>query len=117
MAVQIEELEAPIVVTFDEQKSKRAETQVKVFARDTKKELDNALLTQLRIDQAKAQIEKDRILALLRQAKKEGDQALILKLTIDQKKASNELTEAGRRLNNYVNTGDVQLSRLQAKFN
>lgn len=37
-------------------------------------------------------------------------------LRIDIAQYTNNLTEAKRQLNNYINTGDKSLSRLQAKF-
>jgi hypothetical protein len=42
---------------------------------------------------------------------------LTLQLTLDSNKLKSELTEAGRKLNNYQNTGEKSLSRLQQKFN
>ena len=101
----------------DEKSFKTAENETKIFARDTKKELDKALLLELQINKAKLQLELENTRALLRKAKKDWDEALALELQLKTDKLKSELTEAWRQLNNYQNTWDKALSRLQAKFN
>ena len=63
------------------------------------------------------QVQLEQVRSLLRQAKKEGDKEATLNLQIKSDILRSQLTEAGRQLNNYQNTGDKSLSRLQAKFN
>jgi hypothetical protein len=55
----------------DEKSFKTAENETKIFARDTKKELDKALLLELQINKAKLQLELENTRALLRKAKKD----------------------------------------------
>lgn len=114
----LEKVQAQIVVetVVDESSKSAAEREMKVFARDTKKELDKGFLLTLQIDKAKLALQLEETKKLLAQAKKDGDAKAALELTVKTDKLKSELTEAGRRLNNYQNTGDVSLSRLQAKF-
>jgi len=108
-----EKIQIDVSVKLDDKEAKK---DAKIFARDTKKELDKNLLLELRLNKAKLKLELDEARRLLRKAKEKWDKDLILKLQIKTDKLRSELTEAWRQLNNYVNTWNVKLSRLQAKF-
>jgi hypothetical protein len=56
---------------IDKQSFNKAENETKIFARDTKKELDKSLLLELQINKAKLQLELENTRALLRKAKKD----------------------------------------------
>ena len=112
-----EKVTAQLVIEADEQSFKIADWQVKQFARDTGKELDRNALFELRLNRAKLQRDLDLARGALRKAKKEGDELSILNAQIKVDKLQVWLTEAKRQLNNYQNTWDKALSRLQAKFN
>lgn len=84
------------------------------FARDTKKKLDKELVFNLKgnvaaLDLALKEARKKLSAAKTRDAK--------WNLTIDVQKLQRELTEAKRQLNNYLNTWNANVSRLQDKFN
>jgi len=113
----VEKVVAQIVAEVDDQSIKQAENDLKTFARDTKKELDKDFLLKLQIDKANLSLELEKAKALLNKAKKENDQASIIDMTIKVDTLKSNLTEAWRQLNNYKNTWDIALSRLQAKFN
>jgi len=95
----------------------RSSNQVLKYARDTKKALDPELYLKLELDVAKLQSQLANARGILAQAKKAGDQDLIIKTQIDTNRLQVWLTEAKRQLNNFVNTWDKDLSRLQMKFN
>lgn len=86
-------------------------------ARDTGKRLDKDTLFKLKIEKAEFQMKLDEARRDLAEAKKDGDRNAILRLQVKADMFKSELTEAGRRLQNFQNTGDVAVSRLQAKFN
>jgi len=88
--------------------------EAKILARDTKKELDRSLLMNLELNIANFQQKLEEARTKLRQAKKDWWETL--ELRVETNRLSSWLTEAKRQLNNYVNTGDTSLSRLQAKF-
>lgn len=113
----LEEIKAQIVVELDEASLKNTWNEAKIFARDTKKELDKALLLKLQLDKASLKIELQDVKSQLTMAKKTWDQALAFRLTLKTDELQSKLTEAWRQLNNYKNTGEQDLSRLQAKFN
>lgn len=84
------------------------------LARDTWKKLDQELVLNMRLniddlEQKVAAAKKD-----LKKLDPESVEAVRLRLDIKQYK--NNLTEARRQLNNYLNTWDKNLSRLQRKF-
>lgn len=89
---------------------KRIETE----ARDTKKKLDKELVYKLKADVAAFDLTLKEVRAKLRQAKSAEEKR---KLTLDAQDLQRQLTEAKRKLNNYLNTWDQNTSRLQAKFN
>lgn len=99
-----------------EVETKKATDDIQIFSRDTKKQLDKAVLLDLELDKAKIQIDLEKTRTLLKQAKADNDEALTLQLTLDSNKLRSGLTEAGRILNNYQNTWEKSLSRLQVKF-
>lgn len=107
------EIKANIVASVDKQSFNDWVT----YARDTKKKLDQDLKAKLELDVATFQVQLDQARARLRAAKKENDQQAIIKAQLETNELQRWLTEAKRQLNNYVNTGDKDLSRLQAKFN
>lgn len=87
---------------------------VETLARDTKKKLDKDMVVKLKADVAAFDLTLKEVRAKLRQAKTAEDK---WKLTLDTHDLQRELTEAKRKLNNYLNTWDEKTSRLQAKFN
>lgn len=95
---------------------KRIWNEAKILARDTKKELDKSLLVNLEINVASLQKKLEDARSKLRLAKKDLDKEAEITLRIETNKLTRDLTEAKRQLNNYVNTGDKDLSRLQSKF-
>ena len=84
------------------------------IARDTWVKLDPLLKRELslKVDDFDQKIKKAK--TLLKDLDKDSDEARELRLDINSYKRN--LTEAKRRLNNYVNTWEVWTSRLQAKF-
>lgn len=91
--------------------------QAKIFARDTKKEIDKNVLFTLQLDVVKFQDQVKQAKNELKKAQEIWDQWKITLAQIDLNTLKSQLTEANRQLNNYVNTGDKDLSRLQVKFN
>jgi hypothetical protein len=67
----IEKISVEVSAVVDDKSFKKAEQEAVVFARDTKKQLDNALLLELRLNKAKLQLELENTRALLRKAKKD----------------------------------------------
>lgn len=76
---------------------KRIETE----ARDTKKKLDKELVYKLKADVAAFDLTLKEVRAKLRQAKSAEEKR---KLTLDAQDLQRQLTEAKRKLNNYLNT-------------
>lgn len=72
---------------------------------------------KLELDVASFQIALENAKKQLRTAKQSMDSTARIQAQLDINAYSRNLTEAKRQLNNYVNTGDKDLSRLQAKFN
>ena len=94
-----------------EDQLKKAET----TARDTWAKIDSALVVKMRlnIDDIEQKIKAAKL--QLKTMDQDSIEARKLRLDISQYKTN--LTEAKRQLNNYVNTWDTALSRLQKKFN
>jgi len=90
--------------------------EAKILARDTKVELNRQLLAKLELDVANFQVKLNSARKTLREAKKKGDLDATIKAQLDVNELQRGTTEAKRQLNNYVNTGNKDLSRLQAKF-
>ncbi len=95
---------------------------IQLTARDTGKQLDKSLLTKLEVDYADLEIAKKQAQEYQKQAKILFEKWIIPKEkyreAIRQTKAlSSATTEANRRLQNYRNTWEKNISRLQAKFN
>jgi len=86
-----------------------------LIARDTGKKLEKNLLTKLELNVADYQ---RKIKEAKKQRKELKDGSLeTLKLDLNINRYSRKFTEAKRQLNNYVNNGEIKLSRLQRKFN
>jgi len=107
------EIKANIVAWVDKQSIDQA---WKEFARDTKKVLDPVLKRDLEINLVNLQNQLDKSRSILKEAKKQWDGELIFNTKLDINKLSRDTTEAKRQLNNFINTWDQWLSRLQAKF-
>lgn len=100
------------VMSLEEYKEKMKS--LEIYARDTKKKIDPALKFEL---QAKIVWFEDKIKEAKKQLKffeNSTEESHVLKLQIKDYK--NNLTEAKRHFNNYVNTWEKELSRLQMKF-
>ena len=108
-----EEHQIQIIVSAIDEVSANMKNIEKV-ARDTKKKLEEDMVIKLRANVAALDLG-------LKEARKKLSEAKDLNakfwLTMDVQRVQRELTEAKRRLNNYLNTWDENLSRLQAKFN
>ena len=118
--VVIDKLEVDLEVQLDNLQKwfKKAE----LIARDTWKKLDKETLIKYEVDLSELKIAKDAARKLLREAKAWYDKWLIdKKQVIEAQRAfdrlSSSTTEASRRLQNYKNTWEASLSRLQKKFN
>lgn len=111
-----------LVIELDKSSIQRVQAGLDVFARDTGKKLDWVRLDKLSKDFADLQIAKQRLDAEFRKNQKLYSSGLIDTNKLRQSKEalnaiSSATTEAGRRLQNFKNTGDENLSRLQKKFN
>ena len=108
-----EEHQIQIIVSAIDEVSANMKNIEKV-ARDTKKKLEEDMVIKLRANVAALDLG-------LKEARKKLSEAKDLNakfwLTMDVQRVQRELTEAKRRLNNYLNPWDENLSRLQAKFN
>lgn len=91
--------------------------QAKILARDTKKELDKSLLVNLELNVVWIQRKLEDAKSKLRLAKKDLDKDAEISLRVETNKLTRDLTEAKRQLNNYVNTGNKELSRFKSNFN
>ena len=89
---------------------------VKLFARDTKKELDKTLYINLSVNVASLQSSLEKAKQELKKAKKVGDESATFNAQLKVNTLTSNLTEAKRKLQNFKNTGDESLSRLQKKF-
>lgn len=111
-----------LVIELDKSSIQRVQAWLDVFARDTGKKLDGVRLDKLSKDFADLQIAKQRLDAEFRKNQKLYSSGLIDTNKLRQSKEalnaiSSATTEAQRKLQNYKNRGDENLSRLQAKFN
>jgi len=113
----IEKIWIQLEAKVDKKTFDNAEKDVEIFARDTQKKLDKAVLLDLEINKTKLQIQLQDLNKTLAKAKKEWNEELRFNTQLDINKLSSSLTEAKRQFNNYVNTWDTGTSRLQAKFN
>lgn len=112
----IEKIQAQIITEVDDQSLKQSWDKVKMFARDTWKELDKSFLFKLQLDKANTKLQLESARGLLRQAKKDWDKEMILKYTIKTDELQSKLTEAWRKLNNFKNTWEQSVSRLSRLF-
>ncbi|MBB1557516.1 MAG: tape measure protein, partial [candidate division SR1 bacterium] len=84
------------------------------FARDTGKKLNTKYLLELEFNKVQADNKVQELRNMLKS--KDLDTARRVILEIDLNRAKKQASEAGRLLNNYLNTGDAATSRLSAKF-
>ena len=94
-------------------KKKLKETEI--YARDTKVKLDSEMIYDMRVNIDNYEQKIKEAQKLLKQFDPKSEEARNLRLTISDYKSN--LNEAKRQFNNYVNTGEKSLSRLQKKFN
>ena len=97
-------------------------TQAETFARDTWKKLDPLLTKKLELEFWEAKVQLREVQESVKKTRKEFDAGLISRKQLRDaeaglKNVSSATTEAGRRLQNYRNTGDPALSRIQDKVN
>lgn len=109
MALDTEDIIARYVAETDVESFKKT-TQ---FARDNKKVLEKEMTIKLQLDVLSIQAEIKKTTQAIKTAS--GQNKVNLELNLDTLKSN--LTEAKRQLQNYRNTGDKELSRLQSKFN
>ena len=83
------------------------------YARDTKKKLDAEMLVKMQLDV----LTLEKQIATAKASIKTATGTEKIKLELDLQTYKSQLTEAKRQLQNYRNTGEAELSRLQAKFN
>ena len=107
-----EEHQIQIIVSAIDEVSKNMKNIEKV-ARDTKKKLEEDMVIKLRTNVATLELWLKDVRKKLAQTK---DLNAKFWLIMDAQRFQRELTEAKRRLNNYLNTWDENISRLQAKF-
>ena len=114
MAIQTEPIVSQYRVELDRASAAKAKSQVKEFARDTWKLLDQKRKIKLETNVADATIK----LQAVRQKIKEVWNDLVKKreLIINTNTAQSNLTEAKRKLQNFRNTWDEATSRLKTKF-
>lgn len=83
-------------------------------AKDTKKKLDKASVIHFKANVVALELELEEIRKKIRKTKDWNEK---IQLKIDQKELERQLKEAKRKLDNYLNTWNSWVSRLQAKFN
>ena len=87
---------------------------INAVARDTKKALDPAKKLELELNVVRFQ---NQLLEVKKQLRKTKDEDTKISLQLQTNELQRNLTEAKRQMNNFLNTGDENLSRLQSKFN
>lgn len=107
----------PVVseIIYKEVGLNKAEDNIKRFARDTWKLLDNKELFSLQINTIRFENDIKRVKEQLKDKTLTEPKRIALRVQLWELKSW--LTESKRQLQNYRNTGDKELSRLQAKFN
>lgn len=108
-AVDLEPIIAKYIAEVD---TKSFDAGVK-YARDTKKKLDAEMLVKMQLDV----LTLEKQIATAKASIKTATGVEKIKLELDLQTYKSQLTEAKRQLQNYRNTGEAELSRLQAKFN
>lgn len=88
--------------------------QAQKYARDNKKKLDQKYVLELEFNKIKSEDKVKEIQKLLKN--KDLDTARRVMLEIDLTRAKKQAQEAGRILNNYLNTWDEKLSRFRSAF-
>lgn len=86
---------------------------IEEYARDTKKKLDKETVYKLKANVAALDLALKDARAKIKKATSEQARWRII---IETQELQRQLTEAKRKLNNYLNTWDEKTSRLQAKF-
>ena len=109
MALELEPIIAKYVAETDVESFKKT-TQ---FARDNKKALEKEMVIKLQLDVLQIQKQIKDTMKSIKDAT--GQEKIKLELNLETLKSN--LTEAKRQLQNYRNTWEVEMSRLQKKFN
>jgi len=105
-------IETEFIASVDDASFKNAK---KKIARDTWKELDPLLLKKLKLNIIDFENKIKEVKRRLKDPNLDKDTRLNLRLQLQDFKS--DLTEARRKLQNFKNTWDESLSRLQSKFN
>ena len=107
----------PIVseIIIDTSSVKQADAQIRKFARDTKAELDPKIQIELETNVVSIENQIRDVKDALRDPELTEPERIELRIGLNRLKSN--LTEAKRQLQNYRNTWDKELSRLQKKFN
>lgn len=105
----------PIVSEIVYEVNKQSATSAIQFARDTGKELDQDVLIDLQLNTIQIQNQIQNVKQQLRAKDLTEPRRVALEIELGTLKSN--LTEARRELQNFRNTGDKEVSRLQAKFN
>jgi hypothetical protein len=108
--------EISISLTADNTQFIKKKDETVRLARDTKKELDKNKVFELEVKVGKLQSWLDNARARMKKAKKEWQKDVEFEARLEVNRLSRETTEAKRLLNNYLNTWEEWVSRLQAKF-
>lgn len=92
------------------------------YARDTWKKLDSELMLKLEMDYSQLKVAQLEASEVAKQMRKDYKNWIIDKKTLQEaeiwlKRISSQTSQASRVLENYKNTWDTAVSRLQAKFN
>ena len=117
----IEKISIDVQAKIDKSSLQNSQNQIQKFARDTGKELDKNTLIKLEVDLADLRLSKKEASQTLKELQKQYKEWLVDRNAVIQAqrafdKVSSSTTEAQRRLQNYRNTWDKNLSRLQKKF-
>lgn len=115
--MSIEKVQAQVILEVDDASMRKAWEKTKLFARDTKKELDKSFLFKLQLDKAKTKLELEKARKLLRQAKKDWDKAMTLRMTLKTDQLQSKLSQASWALRNFENKWKTSVSRLKGMFN
>jgi len=114
----IEEVKTEVIIepNVDRQAFEKAYWDIKVEAKNTKKELDKNLLFELVINKTKLKNDLDEVNKQLREAKKWNDEQAILELQLKKEQLTQALKDASKELTNFQNTGNKSLSQTWSMF-
>lgn len=104
-------------IKLDPKEFQESISKVKMYARDTKKEINPLLHHKMTINVLEFQKNVDRIKSLLSDKNLRIPEKKKISLELELMKYNSGLVEAKRQLRNYENTWSETISRLQAKFN